>query len=228
MAREALRSVAVEPAPGVEGARIGELVEAVIAPRADAWRAVADRMLLDGCRAVEFLDTYIPAAAARLGTDWVEDRAGFAQVTLGCARLDALLIWADTMLDEFDEAPAAPQGRVCLIVPAGAQHRLGRHVFAAQLLRRGIAARTLHEGDSVDDADVVMISASGAETTELLRATVAQARTMGPDPVVILGGGAVRIARPRCDAAGADIVSDDIDLAVAHCRMPAPVARIGR
>lgn len=201
------------------------LRRACLSTQGDAWREMAERMIADGCRPTDLIDVYIPAVARQLGDDWVEDRAGFGQVTLGCARLGSLLGWADDLLDDLDLAPSVAHGKICLTAPEGGQHRLGQQVFMAQLLRCGVAAHHLEATETVDDADVVMISASGQEDAGALSAAVARARTLGPAPVVILGGGAVELTRPLCLAAGADLVTNDLDQALSKCRAHAHAAR---
>lgn len=214
----AMHRIARSRPPQVRDDFRGELMRAVLSARGDAWRDTVARMRDAGCALPDVIDLYVPAVARDLGADWVGDRAGFAQVTLGCTRLRRLLAWADLELDDLDFAPSVPHGHVVLITPAGGQHRLGQQLFAAQLMRRGVAARIAGDGEVVRGADVVMISASGQEDTALLRATVARARAMGPAPFVILGGGAVDLARATCLAAGADLVTTALDAAIAVCR----------
>lgn len=218
VARDALRTIAFDFAPQVQHDRVRRLTQAVVSPRADAWRQVASDMMASGCSASDLIDTYLPAVARGLGADWVADNRGFAQVTLGCARLRLLLDWADARLDEHEIEPMMAHGRVCLIAPEGGQHRLGPQVFLTQLLRNGVAAEIVTDPGQVRDAMVVMISASGQEDAATLRATVRAARAMGPDVRVLLGGGAVEVARTRCDDAGADLVTNDLDIALSACR----------
>lgn len=225
VARDALRSIAFDHAPQAQHAWIRQLAQAVVSPRGDAWRQAASEMLAAGCSASDLIDIYIPAVARGLGADWVSDDRGFAQVTLGCTRLRVLLTWADARLDDYELDPMMAHGRVCLIAPEGGQHPLGQQVFLAQLLRHGVAAQIVTDPGRVRDADVVMISASGQEETATLRATVRAARAMGPDVRVLLGGGAVELARVRCDSAGADLVTNDLDVAISTCRTQSQTLR---
>jgi methanogenic corrinoid protein MtbC1 len=228
VARGALRSVALDLTPQARQDLTDGLKLACLSPDTDTWRKTAEQMLEDGCRVTDLIDIYIPSVARRLGDDWVADRAGFAQVTLGCARLGLLLGWADDRLDDLDLAPTMQHGKVCLTAPEGGQHRLGQQVFMTQLLRSGVTAHLLDASETMEDADVVMISASGQEDATDLRSAVDRARSLGPSPVVILGGGAVELTRALCMAAGADLVTNDLDQALSACRSHAQATRLGR
>ncbi|SDZ48082.1 Methanogenic corrinoid protein MtbC1 [Jannaschia faecimaris] len=228
VARGALQAIALDLMPLAQQDHVQRLTGAVLSPRQDAWRNVGLAMIDAGCRPADIIDIYIPATARRLGDDWLDDAASFADVTLGCVRLRSLLTWADDMLDELDVMPSITHGQVYLLTPEGAQHRLGQHVFMAQLLRHGVAARIVSDPAEVSDADIVMISASGADTQQALIDTVNCARRIGRDPFVILGGGAVEIDRGRCKGAGADLVTNDLDIALSECRARGHPLRLRR
>ncbi|CTQ48010.1 hypothetical protein [Jannaschia donghaensis] len=215
-----MRKIAIDLEPQARHDMVLRLSTAVVSPDPDTWRQVVTAMIDDGCRLVDLIDVYVPAVARRLGADWVTDRSGFAHVTIGSARLRDILNWADQQLDDLDLAPDLPHGRIYLVRPVGGQHRLGQQVFAAQLLRHGVAAQILRDDATVSDADIVMISASGQESLATLRATVERARNLGPAPRVLLGGGGLELAKSRCMAAGADVVTNDLDLALSECRNP--------
>lgn len=196
------------------------LVDAIVSSDPTEWRHAAESLLADGLPAVDLVDLYIPEIARRLGADWSEDRTGFAQVTIGCARLGQLVKWAEMRIPEIQIAAPLDHGQICLVCASGGQHNLGLMVLASQLRRRGVFVATVADGDLLPMADVVMISASGQEDLETLRKTVQRARDLKTNPRVILGGSAVMLDPDRCAAAGADTVTLDLDFAVTLCLRP--------
>lgn len=88
--------------------------------------------------AVALADYYIPEVARRLGRDWERDCLSFADVTMGTARLQAILreIGAGWSADR-EGASNGPT--LLLVLPGGEQHTLGAMVLAGQLRRMGIS-----------------------------------------------------------------------------------------
>jgi MerR family transcriptional regulator, light-induced transcriptional regulator len=84
-----------------------------------------------------FADRYIPEIARRLGQAWVDDCMSFADVTMGTARLQAIL--REIGADWVSDARSEDMGTILLILPAGEQHTLGALVLMGQLRRRGIS-----------------------------------------------------------------------------------------
>ena len=61
------------------------------APRTTLRDPEASSLIASGVRSSEVYQSYIPAVSRYLGEMWVNDRASFVDVSLGSARLQALL-----------------------------------------------------------------------------------------------------------------------------------------
>jgi len=204
-----------------QGHFVDMLVEASQGHVRGAVASVAAQMMAHGISAEEIADTYIPAAARRMGDLWCDDHMGFAGVTVGCSRLQALL--RDMGPDwRADNAGAADGPTLLVLVASDICHTLGATVLAGQLRRRGLSVRLLIGARPEDVGpmlrqirfDAVLISASVGESLESLRKLVdaVGTATMTPPPVAI--GGTILTA-PGFDRAlvktmtGADHVTSD-------------------
>lgn len=142
------------------------------------------------------VERYIPAAARRLGCDWVNDRAGFSAVTIGCARLQRLV--RDLGAGWSADAAEGAGGRtVLLVVPDIEDHTLGAVVAAGALRRRGysVCLRLKPSRAEYQDLvcrqrfDAVMISFANVERLEYLEVMAKSAVAAGSGPVI--AGGAI-------------------------------------
>lgn len=179
---------------------------ATSAPLRDA--GVGVEMILEG---------YLPEAARRLGDMWLDDRLGFAEVTIAMTRLQALLheLSQPSLLCPPNDG-SAPS--LMMIVPLEEQHSLGSMAAAAHLRRLG-ASVCLCLGQSNDEImqkissrqfDMVAISAANSEKLEIVRELVRMVRgaMRAPAPVVI--GGNVVARMPDAKAlTGADFATTD-------------------
>lgn len=146
----------------------------------------------------EIIDFYIPEAARRLGDDWCSDGLGFAEVTIGSARLQRAVRslsapprYADTVGDA--------ERSVLVVVMEDHFHTLGAMVLAEQLRRLGVSVRlllgeterrVLHTVAS-GNFDAIFFSVAVVERLAGLRELVEKTRDVSPDPVPIVVGGAV-------------------------------------
>ncbi|MGR3433686.1 MAG: cobalamin B12-binding domain-containing protein, partial [Shimia sp.] len=151
-----------------------------------------DRFARAGIAPAEVIDTYLTTAAMELGDAWCEDTMTFAEVTIGSARLQAML--RDLGAPEPRD-PAAPS--ILLLVPSGAHHTFGAGVLADRLRRAGLSVRlalgadgrTLSRQPQPHDFDAVFISASASETLETIRNLVdIVRRDIVPTPPICVGG----------------------------------------
>ena len=135
----------------------------------------------------------IPAVARQLGVSWENDLISFADVTIGCARLQSSL----RRMPDDDPHLSTRGHRECLVlVPKGAHHTLGAVVLARQLRRAGQGATLELEADFAALSalaknrkfDVVMLSASRCECPDALRRLVRECRLHWAASKVILGG----------------------------------------
>ncbi|WP_420863947.1 cobalamin B12-binding domain-containing protein [Algirhabdus cladophorae] len=193
----------------------------------DAQQRALDHMLSAGVTPAAMIDDYIPLAAHQLGTEWCEDSVSFADVTIGTARLQAMLrelsndFYADLAAD-----PTAPN--VLLVVLSDEYHTLGAMVASNQLRRQGVSVR-LKLGQSKHDVaqelrerdyDLFMISASCGENLELVRDIVKTARqAMNNAAPIALGGSIVQLKANLRALTGADVVTTDTKEALRLCAL---------
>lgn len=149
----------------------------------------------------------IPSVARQLGTAWVDDTISFADVTVGCARLQSAL----RQLPDNPPTDAVPYNglrRRCLVaVPKGAQHTLGALVLAKQLrqVRQHVVVEleaersTLSRLADQQDFDVVLISVSSGECPNATGGLVQACREHWRASKIAIGGSMV---------AGKDVVDD--------------------
>lgn len=165
----------------------------------------------------ELVDCYFPAVAVQLGNDWAEDRATFAEVSIGMARMQAVL--HDVSQGWISNAVTRSGGAtVLLLVPEGEQHFFGALLMMGQLRRRGVSvqlicgARPEEMPSAVQgrNFDCVMISVSCEENLEIARKVVKAIKAVAGAGIRVAVGGAV-LDRPLDvkQLTGADIVTRD-------------------
>lgn len=213
-----------------------------------SFRPVIASMATAGIRNEEIADHYIPAVALKLGDQWCADQTSFAEVTIGVARLQALLRelgreWQGNGSTGSDAAPNAPA--VLVMSLAEAYHTLGATILSGQLRRIGLSVRQMLDATPAAAAtevqriryDAVFLSASRSEDLENLRKIVEHiARSTATPPPVVIGGTILEVAHELGvdikALTGADHATGDLYEAVALCDLElkprASVARIGR
>ena len=169
-------------------------------------------------------DIYIPEAARRLGQAWEDDQVTFADVTIGTVRLQSILrdISADWAADSRKVASFG--GSVLLLLPEKEHHTLGPLVLTGQLRRRGVSV-CLRLATADDDwkpllrerhFDGVMVSVGWegkiAACAQLVR--LVKQMTKGKMPVAV-GGAVLTRSDDILTCAGADVVTNDLDTALA-------------
>jgi len=187
-----------------------------------------------GVDVVTILDGYIPAAARELGERWCRDELSFADVTIGAARLQAILreLSAPWVTDALTAADAP---NVMLIVPLEEFHTLGGMTAASQLRRMGISV-CLCLGQSEEEVlqkvasrrfDMIAISVSCRQKLDSARRLVGELRAHAGDGVpIVIGGRVVEAADDVCALTGADHATVDAREALKLCgvRVPVPAA----
>jgi methanogenic corrinoid protein MtbC1 len=88
----------------------------------------------------DLVDCYFPEVARHLGSAWAGDDAAFTDVTIGVARMQAMLRevgrdWTSNLAAEQASAT------VLIVLPEGEQHSFGAVLLAGQLRRQGISVR---------------------------------------------------------------------------------------
>lgn len=205
---------------------LGSLSESVLGRASEVRSHVVAEMRAAGIPLEDIVDLYIPEVARRLGRRWCEDNLGFADVTIGTARLQGLL-------RELAAQLSYPQDRkneagVAVVVLADEYHTLGAMVMMTQLRRLGISVRlmlgvseNLVLGELRQDRyDAVFISASHTESLEKLSKFVDKIRkqTKRNTPIVI-GGPVIGQSVDVKAATGADAATSDVYEAVRTCRL---------
>ena len=155
---------------------LAELTDLVLRRFHSEPSAAFDIAARAGVSAEDMADHFIPAVARSLGDLWCSDQLGFADVTIGVARLQAMLRdFGDTWSGDHGMNPDA--STVLLVVLDGAYHTLGAFVIAGQLRRKGLSVRVflaanpenIAEACRMTQYDAVFISSNVGENLEKLR-----------------------------------------------------------
>lgn len=193
---------------------------------ADVYRrdaAISD-MRSGGIALEDIIDHYIPAVARRLGEQWCEDGLGFADVTIGSARLQGLV------RDLTQELPSAVPRKsgVAVVVLAEDFHTLGAMVLTSQLRRLGVSVRLLVgatpdlvlEELRIGRYDAVLISASHSESLVKLSRFVKNLRQQTDRNMpIVIGGPIVERSTDVAAATGADAATSNLEEALRACRL---------
>ncbi len=142
-------------------------------------------------------DLYIPAAARILGEEWCSNQTSFADVTIACARLQAML---RTVNEGMSGDRARPDHATSILVVAAdcEYHTLGIMVLLGQLRRLGASVR-VSMGQSLaaladlaesHEFDAILISAPQSEKLDHVERVVLKLRGVVGDTVPIVVGGA--------------------------------------
>jgi hypothetical protein len=181
-------------------------------------------------------DLYIPALAARLGEDWMDDVLGFAEVSLATARLQAMLRAMGAAWAADAACPGASEAIVLCTAP-GEQHTLGALVLLGRIRREGVSVRLLLGPTAAELRDAfervaprgVLISAAGTGRLAQLRDFVKTIRQVAPPGLpVIVGGGVVAWLDDAAAATGTDLAATSLDEALAACGVGHMSARNAR
>ncbi|MEP6020441.1 MAG: cobalamin B12-binding domain-containing protein [Paracoccaceae bacterium] len=138
----------------------------------------------------------IPDVARRLGASWVDDVISFADVTIGCARLQSALRHLPDDVPMYVDTCNGVEQNCLVVVPDGAQHTMGAMVLAKQLRQarqRVVVDLTAHETTlsrlaEQHDFDVVLISATYGENPTDVQALIETCRAHWGACKVIVGG----------------------------------------
>lgn len=201
------------------------LANGVRSMEAGAQEQAMDELRAQGCTSEDIADIYIPAAARLLGDEWCRDEVSFADVTIGVARLQAIL--RELERDLVDKlCPNGKAGSVLVIVCQDEYHTLGAMVVAGQMRRLGVSVRmsvgqTHSERMELvesNEFDMVMISASRTENLETTRNLVKNIRAAARGDLPIVLGGTVIEQNVNVKAlTGADYVVNDPKEALRLC-----------
>lgn len=194
---------------------IARLRAAVTTPDPAERDSAISEMRASGVSVAQICDVYVPAVARELGDEWCADQVSFADVTIGSARLQALL--RDSALSAED--PNGPADDIMVMVLADEYHTLGAMVLTGQLRRFGASVRLVlgRPAEEVrhiatdSDFDVVMVSVALSDDLGAVHQTITALRraTEGKVPLIV-GGGIVEIGHDAViRLTGADHVTSD-------------------
>lgn len=198
----------------------------VLGPNHEMRHKAVSEIRAAGIVAEDIFDHYIPEVARRLGREWCEDRLGFAEVTIGAARLQVLL--RDLSGELTFPINVRNESGVAVVVLKDEYHTLGAMVLTSQLRRLGISVRLLL-GIAREEAllelgphryDAIMISASHGETLANLAQFIEKVRkqTKRNTPIV-LGGPVLEQAIDVKAVTGVDVSTSDVYEAIRECRL---------
>ena len=224
--------VSVDGLHGTVGAGdpTSRLRASIIHPNRAIFEQLVKELLDEGVSGADIIDIHIPAVARWLGAEWCTDCISFAEVSIGCARLQGLI----RELDARNRPAAAPvtAPSVLLVIPADAYHTLGAMVALSKFRRLGVSVRLLIIRETAElvetvrecKFDMIAISASGAERLEMLRMLVKNARTAAtPPPPVVIGGSVLELEPNIALLIGADHASADPEEALRLCGLKIPI-----
>lgn len=171
----------------------------------------------DGTSVYTILTDVVPAVARMLGEAWEDDLISFVANTLGCIRLQSVVLGLPNDKKKPVINSAISNQSVLVMVPKGGQHTLGATVLAKQIRLYGIDVKleleasdaSLSEMALTQNFDAVMISASKGLSVSNLRQLVAQARRKWKTAKIIIGGGILDHGIDLVTATGTDYVTND-------------------
>ncbi|MEL6642443.1 MAG: cobalamin B12-binding domain-containing protein [Pseudomonadota bacterium] len=228
LAEHAIAMLASKRAPGglvLSERLVLDLIDGAQADDPDRLRTAVVDLTHTGIPPEEIIDYYIPEAARRMGEQWCEDQMGFADVTIGVARLQRAM--RDLSIDPRQHANAG-RGTVSILVAVaeGDYHTLGAMVLTEQFRRIGVSVRLLLGDDARDtqrivatgDFDAIFFSLAVAEGLGPLRDLIDQVRQVLPKPTPIVVGGAVGTSGLNIKKlTGADHATTDLKEALRLC-----------
>ena len=202
-----------------------DLAEAVRDGDGSGRAEVVREMLASGLRREDIADFYIPEVARRLGAAWCDDRASFADVSIGVARLQGLVRMIGP--DWFSDAHLDPDAPCILaVVFAGESHTLGATLLGAQLGRLGMSVKIVMDRNEARVLDVVargkfdavFLSVSQELQLAAVKVLVKKIRAVAVKATpVVLGGSVVTRVTDAKTQTGADHATTDAREALRAC-----------
>ena len=207
----------VVPVRQINDGLLRDMVVAVASPNPTAFDALRPEIRRARLTDADLVDRYFPAVARQLGTDWYEDRSGWVDVSIGMARLQALVHQIGRDWSSNSTAMQTTSSAL-LVLPDGEQHSFGVQVLAGQLRRQGVSVH-LQIGARPEGLrallkqhryDCAMISVACDDRLDFCRRIVASLKAGSNGAMLVAVGGAI-LERPLDIRAltGADMVAED-------------------
>lgn len=190
-----------------------------------ALGGVVTDMIHTGVTAEEIVGNYVPEAARWLGERWVDDGLGFAEVTIGAARLQQVVrrLSPDPRRHSTTNQPGLS---VLIAVLPDDHHTLGAVVLASQYRLMGISVRlmlgessqTIIRAMTSDDYAAVFLSTSSPERLDDVTKFIEKARKMiSSELPIVVGGAAAHQGLDLKSITGADYAGSDAREALQSC-----------
>jgi hypothetical protein len=208
--------------PEMRESVVVELITASVSGTAHAFEQLLTEVRRAKISLAALADIYIPEAARRMGTAWMDDQMSWLDVSIGAGRLQSLLreignAWA------ADQAGDTGQGTILFIVPDQEQHTLGPMVAMGQMRRYGVSvclriapnANELRSLVAARAFDGVMISVATQNKLNSVAGTIRFLRSVAARPTpVVVGGAVMSMVEDLASCTGADFASNDIGSAL--------------
>ncbi|MEM7525872.1 MAG: cobalamin B12-binding domain-containing protein [Pseudomonadota bacterium] len=235
IASQAIAEVAIRLAPlgSMDETALSKLEAAVFHDARERRIAVVDAMRAAGLTERDIVDRYIPEVADRLGEHWLNDTMTFADVTIGAARLQAMV--RDVAADAAEPTLHADAASALVVVRRGETHTLGAVVLATQLRRCGVAVRLSigHPDEDVaaearyGDYNLIAISASAGENLDSLRSLVKRLRkAAGGSSKIAVGGSVMDLELDLEEALHVDFATKNAVDALRRCDVGVSTTRL--
>ncbi|MEX5727644.1 methanogenic corrinoid protein MtbC1 [Rhodovulum iodosum] len=220
----------------VDGEILDKFCAAILQRSATIDAGALAELRANGLSISIILDGYIPEAARALGQRWADDELSFAEVTIGVARLQAILrdlgrLW--TMDGAAD--PKAPN--IMIVVPLDEFHTLGGMTAASQFRRLGLSVCLclgLPEDEILQKLgtrrfDMIALSASASAKLDSLHNLVKNVRQASAWAApIVLGGTVLERGKDVKALTGVDFATSDPKEALRLCGLKTALAALAR
>lgn len=207
------------------------LCDAFLADEDEARRAIMSRLRRDGTVGSDIIDHVVPELARYMGRRWGNDEIGFADVTIGSARLqETVRALGRDGTEPLRRGTTGAKTRILLIIPRTEHHTLGAFVAADQLRRMGFEVDVAIDQHPRQVAELVRrnryrmigITAAGRRTLASARDMVDTIRaSVTRVTPIVLGGSIVAGGSSLKAYTGVDHVVNDVASAVRICGLSA-------
>ena len=198
-----------------------DLCNALISSDDQAAAQIVSELRADGITDEVVYLKHLAAAARMLGDWWNEDRVSFVEVTLGSARLLAIM---RSMRHVFVARQTNYRKSAIFAAVPGETHVLGVHM-ATDILRKDGWDITLKVGLEHDDlvseinnstSGLIGLSMAGEHSIEALSRLVVALHICCPQNPIIVSGSEIEAQRPLISLMGVDAIASDIEDAKAQ------------
>lgn len=198
--------------------RLEQLCEALVWGTDERCLELVEDLREEGASLRTIYLAYLGGAASLLGEWWEDDRASFAEVTIGVGRMYAIL---RALRPVLSEGGVVKTRRAVFAAVPGEQHFLGVSIAAEMFKARGweVSLRTGNSHDelvdTIGESDVPFIglTSAGKSTALPLARLVVALRVRRPDAFILVSGHLVDEDPGLVDLSGADFTATDVEIA---------------